>query len=139
MLDRSGGKVIERVLETGAIEIKSLDFNFRRSFHRAIHSRKAQAPFLSFRRPFSLQNIRIDENDFFVFQSRVRREIQDEQSIGEADLIGGKSNPVGGIHQFEHLGHHFAKISVNLLDRLGFPMQSRMRIRKNVHGNSGHD
>ena len=62
----------------------------------------------------ALDDLGIDEDELLVLLLRVGRQVEDEEAIGQAHLVGGQAHPLGGIHQPEHLRDGRPQVIVDL-------------------------
>ena len=91
VLDRPGEQPVELVVHLLAVQIVGRDDDLLRPLHRGEDFGKAQAAFLGLDGAAPLDDDRIEE-DVLLALGRVAFGIDDEEPIGQIDLIGGQAD-----------------------------------------------
>jgi hypothetical protein len=98
---------------------------------------EAEAAFFVVVTAFFASNAGVDEDKFLVFLSRVAFRVDDEEPVREADLVSGKPDAAGGVHELEHLLDDVAEFGVDTHEFAGFAPQCRVRMGddlERIHG-----
>ena len=120
-------------------QVEGFHHNFFRTRDGAVEFRQAQAAFFSLFAAIAFGDLRIDEDLLHLFVVAISRRIDDEQPVGQRDLIGGKADATCFVHQLKHLLHPRLQLRVNASDVFGFPAEGRMRVVDDlqvVHGDT---
>ena len=61
------------------------------------------------------------------------RRVEHEQPVGQIDLVGRQPDPLGGVHQIEHLADDLPQLGVDAAKVLGFASQGGVRVLDDLH------
>src|SRR5580700_7591854 len=127
VLEGAGEELCALHLEPVAIEVLRFDGDFGRTRDLVANVRQAEAAFFSVLLAFSMNDFRIDENDF-IFRSLLVAEVDDGDAPRDADLGRGQADANGLVHRLEHVRGQRAELVVELRDLFRGPLQNRVRI-----------
>ena len=133
VLPGAGGEVDGGDLEHFALEVVRLHLDVLGPAHLGEQAGEAQTAFVVLDRALAFENDGVDEDAFLVVLLRVAGEVEDEQLIGQRDLIGGEAKALVGVHQLQHLGGVHPHLLIDGGQRPGDPTQGGMGVLHDLH------
>jgi hypothetical protein len=118
------------------IERPGVDHDLLRPPHVAPQSGQAEAALLLHSGAPGPAERRIDE-DQFLAGVRTARRVDHEEPVGKGDLVGRQADPLGGVHDVEHLLDGGADLVVDPHERPRAAEQRGMRILHEVQRADG--
>ena len=131
MLDRPAEEVVGLDLDRVAVQVVGLDLDLPGPPDLAVEAGEAEAAFLVLLGGVPLDDLGVDEDLLLVGLLGVGGEVEDEEPERDAHLVGRQADPVGGVHQVEHLADGRPEVVVDLGHRPRLVAEGGMRI--------GHD
>jgi hypothetical protein len=121
----AGQQLFSRFFVDLAVNILGADSDFVGTSDVLAEIGDAEASFTLSVTPFSVNDFRINENEFGV-GLLLEGDVDDGDASGDADLRGGQADSVGGVHRLEHICDEFLQLFVENGHRFGGLLESRI-------------
>ncbi len=134
VLNRARQDALARDLDALPFERRPGDGSTLSPRHGCAHARETEAPLGQF------LAVALDEDELRIDQYvELTLDVEDDDSLGHADLRSGETGPVGPQHGFNHRGARGSDVVVDLAHGLRRAAKHRVPELSNVHGFSLHD